>query len=47
MKKYIIISRTGWQGSAYYNTFEEANAAAIWRYNCTNILWYVREVWAL
>ena len=41
---YKIISATGIQGVKYYNTYEEARAAADVRYRVTLIKWYVQTV---
>ena len=43
MKMYVI-DCNGFQGSARYTNYEEAQAAAIWRTNCTGMKWEVREI---
>jgi len=43
MKVYVI-DCNGFQGSAYYSRFDEAQAAADWRTHCTGMEWKVREL---
>ena len=43
MKKYII-ECNGFQGSASYNRYDEAQAAANFRTFCTGMKWEVREI---
>lgn len=42
--KIYVIECNGFQGSANYSRFDEAQAAAIWRTNCTGMVWKVREL---
>lgn len=44
MKKYII-ECNGFQGSASYNRYDEARAAANFRTNCTGLHWHVRTIY--
>lgn len=41
--KYAI-DYNGFRGSSYYNTYDEAKAAADWRTYCTGITWTVKQV---
>jgi len=43
MKVYVI-DCNGFQGSAHYFRFDEAQAAAEWRTHCTEMEWKVREL---
>ena len=43
MTKYYIYCN-GFQGSATYNTYDEALNAARWRTYCTGMEWIVKEV---
>ena len=42
--KIYVIDCNGFQGSAYYSRFDEAQAAADWRTHCTGMEWKVREL---
>ena len=44
MYKFIIICITGFRGSSYYSTHEEALNAVRFRTNCTGLPWYVSAV---
>lgn len=42
----IFCPFAGIMGTANYRTYEEAQAAADWRTNCTGVEWIVKELQA-